>query len=108
VGFRDLSTIGPNDGFAIAIQTGLFFGKAPVDSFKIDGTSQNLKNKDSATVGGELAGGIALQNLGFLALGGFRGEVNATTFEDTAVSGDDESAFGFGNITFFVEAQLQF
>ncbi|MFW5771101.1 MAG: hypothetical protein ACOCX9_06665 [Spirochaetota bacterium] len=108
VGFRDLSTIGANDGFAIAIQTGFFFGKAPVDTFKVDGDEEDLTVNESATVGGELAGGIALQNLGFLALAGFRGEVNATTFDDSVAPSGEESAFGFGNITFFVEAQLQF
>ena len=108
IGYRDFSTFGPNNSFAIALQTGFFIGKAPVDEFKRDGQDENLTNDESISLGGELAGGVALQNLGFSVVGGFRGEINVTTFKDSAATGDDESVFGFGNITFFVEAGMQF
>ena len=108
VGFRDFSTIGPNDSFAIVLQTGLFGGKAPVDNFEWSNVPQNLKTDQSLTFGGELAGGIALQNIGFSLVGGFRGEANVTTFKDPLAPADEESAFGLGNVTFFVEAGLQF
>ncbi len=108
VGFRDFSTIGSNDGFAIALQTGLFGGKAPVDDFEWENASQDLKTDQSITLGGELAAGIALQNIGFSLVGGFRGEVNVTTFKDPLAPADEESAFGLGNVTFFVEAGMQF
>lgn len=108
VGFRDFSTIGPNDGFAVVLQTGFFAGKAPVDDFKWENASQDLKTDQSITLGGELAAGIALQNIGFSLVGGFRGEANVTTFKDPLAPADEESAFGLGNITFFVEAGMQF
>ena len=108
VGFRDFSTIGPNDSFAIVLQTGLFGGKAPVDNFEWSNVPQNLKTDQSLTFGGELAGGIALQNIGLSLVGGFRAEANVTSFKDPAAPPDQESAFGLGNVTFFVEAGLQF
>ncbi len=108
VGFRDFSTIGPNDGFAVVLQTSLFAGKAPVDNFKWNDAGQDLENNKSLTLGGELAAGIALQDIGFSLVGGFRGEANVTTFKDPAAPADEESAFGLGNITFFVEAGMQF
>lgn len=107
-GFRDFSTIGPNNGFAIVIQSGFFFGKAPVDEFTQDGVEVTQPVNESLTLGGELAGGVALQNLGFSLVGGFRGEINFTTFKDPAAPPDEESVFGFGHIAFFVEAGFQF
>lgn len=108
VGYRDFSTIGPDNGFAIAIQTGFFFGKAPVEEFSQDGVEVTQPVDESFTIGGELAGGVALQELGFSIVGGFRGEIIASSFVDTAAPADEESVFGFGNIVFFVEAGLQF
>lgn len=108
VGFRDFSTIGIDSGLAIAIQTGLYFGKAPVDSVKRNGIEQVREINETAILGGELAGGIALQNIGFAVIGGFRGEIMLTTFVDPAAPEDEESVFGFGNIIFFVEASIQF
>jgi hypothetical protein len=107
-GYRDFSTIGANDGFAIVIQSGLYFGKAPVDRFEQDGVKLTQSEKASITMGGELAGGIALQDIGFSIVGGFRGQINATTFNDTAAPDDEESVFGFGNVVFFAEAGMQF
>lgn len=107
IGFRDMSTFGPANSLAFVLQTGFFFGKAPVDKFKVNGVNTTQPNDDSAIIGGEIAGGVALQNLGFSIVGGFRGEINATTFKDTAAPDDEESVFGFGNITFFVEAGIQ-
>jgi hypothetical protein len=108
IGFRDFSTIGMDSGFAFAFQTGLHFGKAPVDSVKRNGTEQVREINDTLLIGGELAAGIALQNIGFSVIGGFRGEVMLSTFVDPAAPIDEESVFGFGNIIFFVEASMQF
>jgi hypothetical protein len=107
-GFRDFSTFGPNDGVAFALQTGFFAGKAPVKEFKENGVKKEHSNNDSISFGGEIAGGVALQNIGFSAVAGARGEVNVTTFNDPAAPQGEESVFGFGNIMFFVEAQMQF
>ena len=107
-GFRDFSTIGWDKGFAIAIQSGLFVGQAPVNEFKDDGEKVTYDVKQSFAVGAELAAGIALQNLGFSVVGGFRGQVDVSVFDGSAVAGEDESIFGFGNLMFFVEAGIMF
>lgn len=107
-GFRDFTTIGPDNGLAFALQTGFFAGKAPVKEFKENGVSVKQPNDKSITLGGEIAGGVAMQNIGFSAIAGLRGEINVTTFKDVAATGDDESVFGFGNIMFFVEAGMRF
>lgn len=108
VGFRDFSTIGLDSGLALAIQSGLYFGKAPVDSVKRNDVEQVREIKETAILGGELAGGIALQNIGFSVIGGFRGEIMLSTFVDPSAPVDEESVFGFGNMVFFVEAGMQF
>lgn len=107
-GFRDFSTFGMDDGFAIVLQTGIFLGKAPVTKMKTNGSDQTLPDKESVSFGGEIGGGVAFQNIGLSVIGGLRGEINATTFEDPAAVGDDESVFGFGNYMFFVEAGMMF
>ncbi len=107
-GYRDFSTIGPNDGFAIVVQSGLWFGKAPVDEMKTDGVKSPLKEKDNLSIGAELGGGIALQNIGLSVVGGIRGEVNLTVFDDPSAPADEESVFGFGMLEFFVEATKRF
>lgn len=107
-GFRDFSTLGMDDGFAIAVQSGLFLGKAPVSEMSTDGVDQSYPVKDSVSLGMELGAGVAMQNLGLSVIGGFRGEINATTFKDSAAPSGDESIFGFGNIMFFVEAGMMF
>ncbi len=106
VGFRDFSTIGPNDGFAVVLQTGLFAGTAPVDKLKWNNYTSDQKVDQSLTIGGELALGVALQNIGFSVVGGLRTEANVSVFKDPTT--DDESAFGLGNVMFFVEAGLLF
>ncbi len=93
--FRDFSTIGSNDGFAIALQPASW-RKAPVDDFEWENASQDLKTDQSITLGGELAAGIALQNIGFSLVGGFRGEANVTTFKDPAAPADEESPSASG------------
>ena len=108
LGFRDFSTIGANNGFAIVVQSGLFFGKAPLDKITRNGEDMTQEENETLTLGGELAGGVALQDRGISLIGGFRGEINMTTFFDSVPTGDDESVFGFGNIVFFVEAGVMF
>lgn len=103
LGFRDLSTIGPDGGFAIAVQTGFWFGKAPVDEMKTDGVKSSLKVKENLSLGLELGAGVALQNIGLSVLGGFRLDLNATVFDDPAALANEESIFGFGMIQGFVE-----
>ncbi len=103
LGFRDFSTIGPNGGFAIVVQSGFWFGKAPVEEMKTNGVKSPLKEKDNLSFGGELGGGIALQNIGLSIIGGFRGDVNLTVFNDPAAPADEESVFGFGYLMGFVE-----
>ena len=107
-GFRDFSTLGMDDGFAIAIQSGLFLGKAPVSKMSTNGADESYPVKDSVSLGMELGAGVAMQNLGLSVIGGFRGEINATTFKDSEAPSGDESIFGFGNIMFFVEAGMMF
>lgn len=107
-GFRDFSTLGMDEGFAIAIQSGLFLGKAPVSKMSTDGADQSYPVKDSVSLGMELGAGVAMQNIGLSVIGGFRGEINATVFNDSAAPTDEESIFGFGNIMFFVEAGMMF
>jgi len=107
-GFRDFSTLGMDEGFAIAVQSGLFLGKAPVSKMSTDGADQSYPVKDSVSLGMELGAGVAMQNIGLSVIGGFRGEINATTFKDSAAPTDEESIFGFGNIMFFVEAGMMF
>jgi hypothetical protein len=107
-GYRDFSTFGWDEGFAIVMQTGLFFGDAPVSELKVNGLAQPYPVKDSLFFGVEAAGGVAFQNIGLSVIGGLRGEINATTFQDPAASGDDESIFGFGNFVFFIEAGMMF
>jgi hypothetical protein len=107
-GFRDFSTIGADDGFAIVLQTGLFAGKAPVTSLTEDGNKVTYPKDQSLSFGGEIAAGIALQNIGFSIVGGLRADINITTFKDSAAAGEDESLFGFGNGMIFVEAGLMF
>ena len=108
VGFRDFSTIGWDKGLAIVIQTGLYGGKAPADKFSEDGTEVTYGVKQAYTLGGELAAGIALQNIGLSIVGGVRGHADISVFDDSAASGEDESVFGFGNGMFFVEAGIMF
>jgi hypothetical protein len=107
-GYRDFSTLGSNNGLALAIQSGLFFGKAPVSKMSTDGVDNTYPVKSSVSIGGELGAGIALQNLGFSVIGGFRGEINVTTFNDSSAPASKESVFGFGNALFFVEAGMMF
>lgn len=107
-GFRDFSTLGMDEGFAIAVQSGLFLGKAPVSKMSTDGADQSYPVKESLSLGMELGAGIAMQNIGLSVIGGFRGEINATTFKDSAAPTGEESIFGFGNIMFFVEAGMMF
>lgn len=107
-GFRDFSTLGMDGGFAIAIQSGLFLGKAPVSKMSTDGADQSYPVRESLSLGMELGAGIAMQNIGLSVIGGFRGEINATTFKDSAAPTGEESIFGFGNIMLFVEAGIMF
>ncbi len=107
-GFRDFSTIGMEDGLAIVVQSGFFFGNTPVSKMTTDGEDQTYPVSESLCLGGEIGGGIALQNIGLSVIGGIRGEVNATTFKDSAAVGSDESVFGFGNRIFFIEAGMMF
>lgn len=108
IGFRDFSTIGWDKGLAIVIQTGLYGGKAPADKFSQDGVEVTYGVKQAYTLGGELAAGIALQNIGLSIVGGVRGHADISVFDDSAASGEDESVFGFGNLMFFVEAGIMF
>lgn len=108
LGFRDFSTIGANNGFAIVIQSGFYFGKAPLKTVTRNGVDQTLAVNDSILIGGELAGGVALQDRGISIIGGGRGEIMLTTFHDEAAPTNEESVFGFGNIVFFVEAGIMF
>ncbi len=107
-GYRDFSTIGWDDGMAIVVQSGLYFGKTPVSDMTTNGVPETNPVNESVTLGGELAGGLAFQNIGLSVVGGFRGEINATTFKDPAAPVDEESVFGFGNFVFFVEAGMMF
>lgn len=107
-GFRDFSTIGLDNSLAIVIQSGLFFGKAPVTKMTTNGVDQTYPVKDSVSLGGELGAGVAFQNIGLSIIGGARGEINATSFKDSAATGSDESIFGFGNAVFFIEAGMMF
>jgi hypothetical protein len=107
-GYRDISTIGPNGGFAIVIQSGFWFGKAPVDEMKTDGVKSPLEEKENLSFGGELGGGIALQNIGLSVVGGVRADLNATVFDDPAAPADEESVFGFGFVQGFVEVTKKF
>ncbi len=107
-GYRDFSTFGWDEGFAIVMQTGLFFGKAPVSEMTTNGVDQTYPVKDSIFFGFEAAGGVAFQNIGLSVIGGLRGEINATTFKDSAAPTSEESIFGFGNAVFFVEAGMMF
>jgi len=74
----------------------------------LNGADQSYPVKDSLSPGMELDAGVAMQNLGFSVIGGFRGEINAATFKDSAAPTGDESIFGFGNIMLFVEAGMMF
>lgn len=107
-GFRDFSTIGWDEGLAIVIQTGFYLGKAPVNKLKDNGAEVTYPVKESITFGGELAAGLALQNIGFSVVGGLRGDINLSTFKDSAATAEDESIFGFGNYMFFIEAGMMF
>lgn len=108
IGYRDFSTFGWDEGFALVLQSGAFYGKAPVSEMTTNGINQTYPINKSWFIGGEIAGGIALQNIGLSVIGGVRGEFNITTFKDSAATGSDESVFGFGNRVFFVEAGMMF
>jgi hypothetical protein len=107
-GFRDFSTIGMDEGFAIVVQSGFFFGKAPVTKMSTDGVVQPYPEKESVSFGGELGAGVAFQNIGLSVIGGLRGEINASTIDDPTVPAGEDSIFGFGNAVFFVEAGMMF
>ena len=107
-GYRDFSTFGWDEGFAIVFQSGFFIGKAPVNKLTDNGVEVTYSVKDSVSLGGELAAGIALQNIGLSVVGGFRGEINASSFNDSAATAEDESIFGFGNVMLFIEAGMMF
>jgi len=82
---------------------------APAASRRLlNGADQSYPVKDSLSPGMEPGSGVAMQNLGFSVIGGFRGEINAATFKDSAALSGEESIFGFGNIMFFVEAGMMF
>jgi hypothetical protein len=108
LGVRDFSTIGTGDSFAIAIQSGFFFGKAPVDEMKTNGVKSNLNEKDNLSFGFELGGGVALENLGLSVMGVLKMDANITVFDDPAAVGDDESVFALGIWHFQVEASKHF
>ena len=97
-----------DEGFAIVLQTGLFFGKAPVSKMTTNGVAETDPVRDSVTLGGEIGAGVAFQNIGLSVIGGLRGEVNATTFDDPIAPANEDSVFGFGNAVFFVEAGMMF
>ncbi|PKL16838.1 MAG: hypothetical protein CVV49_14235, partial [Spirochaetae bacterium HGW-Spirochaetae-5] len=107
-GYRDFSTFGWDEGFAIVMQTGFFFGKAPVSEMSTNGADQTYPVKESIFLGGEVAGGVAFQNIGLSVIGGLRSEINATTFNDSEAPTSEESIFGFGNFVFFLEAGMMF
>lgn len=107
-GYRDFSTI-PIDGVSsLVIQSGLFFGKAPVSEMSTNGINQTYPVNESLSIGAEIGAGIAFEKTGLSVIGGVRGEINATTFIDKAAPVDEESVFGFGNAVVFVEAGLMF
>jgi hypothetical protein len=108
VGYRDFSTFGWDEGFAIVLQTGFFFGKAPVSDMSTNGIPDPYPVNESLFLGGEVAGGVAFQNIGLSIIGGLRSEVNITTFKDPAAPTGEESVFGFGNAVFFIEAGMMF
>jgi len=109
-GIRDFSTIGADNSMAFVLQSGFFYGKAPVTKLSMNGDSQSLTEDGSFCFGGELGAGVASQDKGFSIIGGFRGEMTMTTFKnsvDAAVENDD-SVFGFGNFMYFVEFGMMF
>ncbi len=108
IGYRDFSTFGWDDGLAIVFQSGLFFGKAPVSEMSTDGVDDDYPEDESVSLGGELGAGVAFQNIGLSVVGGLRGEINATSFNDSSAPSGEESVFGFGNFVFFVEAGMMF
>ncbi len=107
-GYRDFSTIGAGEGLAFVLQSGFFAGKAAVTSMTANGAKVSKPVNESLNLGAELAMGVAFENTGFSVVGGFRGDINFTTFKDPAAPVGEESIFGFGDVAFFIEAGMMF
>ncbi len=108
-GIRDFSTIDFSDTMGVVIQSGLFFGTAPLTSFKIDGTKADLpSDKTPLSFGAELGAGVSFNEIGLSVIGGVRGEFNITAYDDSTDPTEDESVFGFGNRVYFLEVGMMF
>ncbi|MEW6525146.1 MAG: hypothetical protein AB1444_00595 [Spirochaetota bacterium] len=77
VGLRDFSTL-PLGPVSLALQTGLWLYKAPLSTFKQDGTEIDTTADQNIGFGFELAGGLAFEDLGLATIVGLRMDVQAT------------------------------
>lgn len=108
-GIRDFTTIDVSDSIGIVIQSGLFFGSAPLTSLKANGAKVTLPDdKDPFTFGAELGAGVSFTNIGLSIVGGMRGEFNLTMYNDSTEATEDESVFGFGSSVYYIEAGMMF
>ncbi len=79
-GIRDFSTLSLG-GFAIALQTGIWFYQAPMSSLKSNGNDVSFTSEQNVGFGIELGIGAALEDMGLSIIGGVKIDIQATEFK---------------------------
>ncbi len=103
IGIRDFSTI-PLGGFSLVLQSGLWFSRAPMSTFKVNGADRTTSDEDCFGIGLELGIGAAMESLGFSVVGGLKTDIQVTTFRFVTF----DCLAGAGYLQFFLVFKKEF
>ncbi|MCX8123967.1 MAG: hypothetical protein N3F66_07350 [Spirochaetes bacterium] len=104
VGIRDLSTL-PLGAVSLALQTGLWLYKAPLSTYKLNGTEKKTTADQNIGFGFEIAGGLAFEDIGLSTIVGLRMDVQATEIE---LASTTDAVAGAGYAQFFFAVSKEF
>lgn len=104
LGIRDFSTL-PLGSVSLALQTGLWLYKAPLSTFKQDGTEIKTTADQNIGFGFEIGGGLAFEDIGLSTIVGLRMDIQATEIE---YAGLIDAVAGAGYAQFFFAVSKEF
>ncbi|GAB4219054.1 MAG: hypothetical protein Kow00102_01140 [Spirochaetota bacterium] len=106
VGIRDFSTL-PLGPVSLALQTGLWLYKAPLSTFKQDGTEIDTTADQNIGFGFEIGGGLAFEDIGLSTIVGLRMDVQATEIK-LPLNIDAVAGSGYAQFFFAVSKEFGF
>ncbi|MDH7553228.1 MAG: hypothetical protein QHH74_06210 [Spirochaetota bacterium] len=106
VGIRDFSTL-PLGSISLALQTGLWLYKAPLSTFKQDGTEIDTTADQNIGFGFEIGGGLAFEDIGLSTIVGLRMDVQATEIK-LPLNIDAVAGSGYAQFFFAVSKEFGF